>query len=62
MTDWTLMAKARGLDPGSTLVKQHVSTMTQLESILAALKKNLPDDAEPAPVFCPVVTKQGEAN
>ena len=62
MTDWTLIARARGLDPGEPQVRMHIATMTQLESILFELKKHLPLDAEPAPAFRPIVTKQEGAN
>jgi hypothetical protein len=62
MTDWKLIAKARGLDPADPQVEKHVSTMSQLESILLELKKKLPDDGEPAPVFRPVLTKREGAN
>ena len=62
MTDWTLIAKANGLDPNEPQVRMHVATMTQLESILDGLKKNLPSDAEPAPAFAAIVTRLERAD
>jgi hypothetical protein len=57
MTDWTMMARANGLDPNEPQGQLHIATMTQLESVLADLKKNLAFDAEPAPAFVPIVSK-----
>lgn len=62
MTDWILIAKARGLDPNEPQVQAHIATMAQLESILADLKNNLSFDAEPAPAFGPIVTRREGAN
>jgi hypothetical protein len=58
MTDWKLMARARGLDPDEPAAQLHIATMTQLESALAELKTALAFDVEPAPVFVPIVTKR----
>jgi len=62
MKDWTLIARAHGLNPEEPQVRQQIATMTQLESILANLKKKLADDAEPAPIFRPLVTNREKAN
>lgn len=54
MTDWKLIAQAHGLMP----TEAHLALMEQLERTVAALKRDLPHDMEPAPAFAPVVAKE----
>jgi len=54
MTDWSLIARARGIAPNDA----HVALMEQLEQTVEGLKKNLPPDMEPAPAFAPVVARE----
>lgn len=54
MTDWKLIAQAHGLPPNEA----HLALMEQLQQTVAALKRSLPPDTEPAPAFAPVIAKE----
>lgn len=47
MTDWKAIGAAQGVAPNEA----HVALMEQLEAVMVELKKGLPAETEPAPVF-----------
>lgn len=53
MTDWKSIAAARGIPSTPESREAHAAALTELEALMAAAKKGLPVDTEPAAVFVP---------
>lgn len=54
MTDFSLLAKARGLDLAADTIERQAAVLSSLEAAFEQLKRRIPPDAEPAPVFVPL--------
>lgn len=59
MTDYRALAKAIGLKAEPDQIERNAAVLEALESAMAELKKKLPADAEPAPVFSPYPSREG---
>jgi hypothetical protein len=53
MTDWTLLAKAAGLDIPAKELGRIAQPLKALEEVFRPLVENLPPDLEPAAAFRP---------
>jgi hypothetical protein len=53
MTDWTLLAKAAGLDIPAKELGRIAQPLKALEEVFRPLIENLPPDLEPAAAFRP---------
>lgn len=53
MTDWSLLAKGRGVPATDEEITKHGATLEPLESMVSTLIKQLPPETEPACVFQP---------
>ncbi len=55
MTDWIALAKARLGDLHGERLVESSRTLKDLEAVFGELKQRIPNDAEPAPIFQPMV-------
>jgi len=54
MTDWKLIAQARGLDLTDSQLDAHAATLSQLEASLSVWRQRVPPELEPAIFFVPL--------
>jgi hypothetical protein len=53
-TDWTQLARTRGLGIPAGQMEKIAPVMEALEKALAPLREQMPMETEPAPVFVPL--------